>query len=77
MNLTFYVLVFTLGVVLGSKPHQSCLRSLKGKLCLKLSIRNYDGCMANALEVADRKKEVCVAGREICVFKPRVCSGSL
>ena len=63
-------------VAFAVKPHRSCLKSLKGKLCLKLSVKSFSHCMSNKVLVVDRNKEFCVVGSSACASKPRVCSGS-
>ena len=66
---------FLFGVSLASKKRQSCIKSLKGKLCLKLSLKNFDHCMANTIKVFESSVGLCLEGTVFCVRKPRVCSG--
>ena len=62
--------------VFALKPQQStCLKSLKGKLCLKLSLKNFGFCVSQRLPVFDAKTEFCAVGTNVCTSKPRVCSG--
>ena len=62
-------------VAFSIKPHRSCLKSYKGKLCLKLSVKSFGHCMSNKVQVVESNKELCVVGSSACAWKPRVCSG--
>ena len=74
-SLVVFLCVFQTAFAL--KPQQlSCLKSLKGKLCLKLSLKNFSFCVCQKVPVFDAKTEFYAVGTNVCTSKPRVCSGS-
>ena len=61
--------------IFALKPHLTCLKSVKGKLCLKLSIRNYASCVSKKLQIAEVNHNFCAVGTNVCTSRPRICSG--
>ena len=79
MKASFSLFVFLCAchIAFALKPQQlSCLKSLKGKLCLKLSLKNFSFCVSQKLPIFDVNTEFCAVGTNVCTSKPRVCSGS-
>ena len=51
-----------------------CLKAYKKKLCIKLSIPNYDKCLFEKFDVFEQNNKFCVSNTK-CVPKTSSCSG--
>ena len=72
----FFVIFLSISLpIFASKPHLTCLKSVKSKLCLKLSIKNFTSCVSEKLYVAAVNHEFCVVGTNVCTSRPHICSG--
>ena len=73
--LFFFILVIEI-VVVQSSNNTICMKTYKKKLCLKLSVKNYDVCLFQKFGVFEVNNNFCVTNTK-CVPKKSNCLGLL
>ena len=74
--LKLFILLCVIQILTVNSANDICLKAYKKKLCLKLSVRNYDLCLFQQFNVFEMDAKFCVSNTK-CVPKTSICSGFL